>query len=284
MKKHITIILLALSIFTLSACKNTPPALNDRVINKDEISEFNNGYYSGIIEVLELNLYKQGTHMLREDNGKEIPIQSQIINLNKYIDKSVKIKGDVSDVLGDENPAINVTEVIFEGEEDVDMKEYQSTKFGFQFEYISAWELVENDKDIILDENNDVWLKIESFDSELSIDEFTKKNEIENGTPITISGQRSLRYIDGNQTYIYIANSSKNKIYKITFNPEKKEINKEKEYFYKFLETFELIISEEKSGEECGGPRKLQCEDGYRCELSSGEKYAKGICIEIELD
>lgn len=284
MKKHIVIILLALSIFTLSACKNTPPSLNDRIIDTDEILEVQGNNYSGTIKQLELNLYRQGTHILEDESGKEILIQSQTINLNKYIGKNVTLKGDIAEVLGDENPAINVTEITIEGEEEFDIKEYRSVKFGFQFDYISMWELAENDKDIVLSESNNIWLKIESFYSELGIDEFTKKNEIENGTPITIGAQRSLRYISGDKTYIYITNSSKNKVYKITFNPEEKTINKEKEYFYNLLETFELIISEEKNGDECGGPRKLQCEEGYRCELSSGEKYAKGICIEVVLD
>ena len=52
--------------------------------------------------------------------------------------------------------------------------------------------------------------------------------------------------------------------------------------FYSFLESFSPIISKIKEGEKCGGEENLTCEEGFRCELESGEENAEGICVAVD--
>ncbi len=275
------LLLITLSILFLSGCQQTPPPISERGSNPKPVIEIENGIYTGVIKPLELNIYQQGTHKLITEYDNEIFIQSQVINLNKYLEKEVEIKGEKASVVGNEKPAINVLDIKLKDGEIDSTKEYKSDKFGISFNYIETWDLVENDKEIILDKNNYSLIKIESNDSIMKLAEFVKKHEESEGASITVSGKNAIRFIKENAVIIYIANISKEKIYKITFNSENKELEDEKNSFYSLLNTFTLLISMEKEGDECGGPRKLQCKEGYRCELSSGGKYAKGICVEF---
>jgi hypothetical protein len=280
-KKSLYILFTLISpAFFLTACGKNVPDLEDRVPDAPVIEDIE-VTYSGIIEPLELDIYQEGTHQLR--SGSEIYIvQSAVLNLNRYLNKSVTAKGALSKPVGNAKPVLNITSVssdtpILPGEPIL----YTNKSFGFEFHYTNLWELTEKDSSILLNGNGYDWIKIEILAHEGEPDSFIKNQETETGTPVTIGAQKSLRFIENGTIRIYIPNSSKNKIYKITFNPENREENGEKQYFFDLLETFTTFFTQPKGGEKCGGTKKTQCQEGFRCELASREEEAEGVCVSI---
>ncbi|MBU0727970.1 hypothetical protein KKA95_04770 [Patescibacteria group bacterium] len=280
MKKLLNIALVLVFSFALSSCGNTPPSLEDR------ISEVQNGEefvytYNGIIEPLELDIHQQGTHQIRTDEELVI-IQSQLYDLNKYLEKRVIIQGVDAEIIGDAERVLSVTDIELEdGELSGELQEYESRLYGFRFEYPSIWEADLETGGISLSKDGEIWVGIDVYNDKTDLDSFASSKEGNDGTPVTIASQRSLRYIDGSTIKMYVPNPPKKKIYLITFNENKNSVDAEKDYFYEILESFELIYISVQKGEKCGGEEGIQCLENYVCELESGEENAEGTCVSL---
>ena len=275
MKTAIKILLIIPFMFTLLGCEPKPPDLEDRITD-DQKS------YTGVIESFEIDIYHDGTHKIRTEDDEVVVIQSPTINLNNYLDKKVTIIGSMQKLIDNKSEVFTVEEIkLEEADENGETVLYENRRFGFRFRYPNLWELLEDTDGLTFRSSGINWVTIDVFNTKAELDDFVASHEIEDGTPVTIGAQRSLRYIESKEIRIYVPNSSKEKVYRITFiNEEEDEV--QKELFYSFLESFSPIISKIKEGEKCGGEENLTCEEGFRCELESGEEDAEGICISVE--
>lgn len=268
--------------FVLVGCGNNPPNLEDRVAGSvnDENTVL---VYNGIIEPLEIDVYQQGTHQIRTDDNELIIIQSQDYDLGKFLDKQVEITGYFAEQVGNSEPVLNITEVKLEdGELIGEFGNYENRLFGLGFDYPKIWELVSRAGGVSLVDDDYTWVKIEVFIDKSDLDSFVDAQENEEGTPITIATQRSVRYADGESVRIYIPNPPKKKIYRIIFNEDKKDVDGNKELFYEVLESFKLIYKTVRTGDKCGGKDDIKCDEEYICELSSTKEDASGVCVSVD--
>ena len=278
MKKTITIIGVLLCILLFAGCGEKPPDLEDRII--EDVEDQNS--YTGVIETIEIDIYQDGTHKIVTED-EEISIQSPKINLNNYIDKKVTVFGSMQRLIDDKSEVFIVEKITLEDSEGVgESGKYENKRFGFSFDYPDLWELFEDTDGLTLRSNGVNWVTIDIYNTEAELDEFVASYEIEDGTPVTIGGQRSLRYVESEEIRIYTPNISKAKIYKITFQELEDGGEAQKDLFYSFLESFTIFISKVKEGEKCGGEENITCPEDFRCELTSDEDEAEGICISVD--
>ncbi len=282
MKKLIGLLTIILSITFLVSCGDKPPELEDRTIDATTIQI--EKLYTGTISKIELDIHKDGTHEIEIGEGKTVVIQSKKINLSNYEDKEVTITGSMQKLIDNKSEVFVVEKIKLEGVSDSgDTTEYKSTTFGLQFNYPDVWNKSEDTKSITFESGGIDWVTVEVFSNiDSDLDEFVSSKEIEDGTAITVGAQKSLRYTSSDEIKIYTPNPSKKKVYRITFYNKGEDSDIHKKLFYSFLESFTTIVSKTKSGDECGGEDDIQCEDGYRCELESGDEDAKGICISVD--
>jgi len=284
MKKFSAILFALISISLLSACgDDTPPSLEDRVGDaQDQIQIVKS--YTGTIEAFGVDIYQDGTHKIVTDDNQTVVIQSPTINLNNFVGKKVTVTGSMQKLIDNKGEVFTVGKIELQNAAGTgETTEYNNQKFGFQFSYPSVWELNEESSGITFRSTGIDWVKIEVISNvESGLDEYVKTKEVEDGTPVTIGAQRSLRYIDGKEIRIYVPNDSKKKIYKITFlNNESADTEANKTLFYSFLETFTPLVSKTVEGEKCGGTENVLCAEGFRCELNSGDEDAEGICVSV---
>ena len=132
MKKTYTsfLILLFISLLLLAACgKNGRPSLEDRI--GDTPQEYH-GSYEGTIERLgNLDVYQQGTHVLKTTDYGDIILQSPSIDLNRYLDEEVIVKGTLDKGIGDAKDVFTVTEINYVDEsKSAGLTDYEKV-FGF---------------------------------------------------------------------------------------------------------------------------------------------------------
>ena len=273
--------ILLVTFISLSACGEGAPTLDERLENN--VSDIEKVTYTGIIQPLELDIYQEGTHQLETEDNQIIIIQSQTFNLNRYLEKAVTVKGEFSQNIGNSQSVLNIDSVMVKQEVPGELRVYENKIFGLKFNYSNTWELIEENQKIILHTNNYNWVTIDIINTPLDLEAFLKNREVENGTPITISTQKSIRYIQDESIRIYIPNPSKNKIYLVVFNVEKRKDNDQKNLFYDFLESFTPLYFKKQQGKKCGGIKDLKCPESFRCELESGELKAEGICVSLDV-
>ena len=277
-----------LSLTLLVACGGNPPDLEDRTRDTDDtpvVAE--NGTYTGVIESLEIDIYQQGTHQLITDTDGAIIIQSRTIDLNRYLGKKVVVEGEYVETMGSIKPVLNVTDIrLGEGEMTDDVQKYESNLFGLAFEYPAVWDLQEGGGKISLNEGETKWVTIEIFNDQSDLGAFAASQEEGEGDSITVGAQGSLRYMSDMSLRFYVPNPPKKKIYRITLHVTGDSSADEgaKEYFFRLLESVELIYRTVQSGEKCGGKENIACAEGYLCELRSAEEDAEGICTSLNPD
>ena len=280
MKTIIKIFFVITLLFTLVGCGEKPPTLEDRMA---DLEDQDLKSYTGVIETFDIDIYQDGTHQIRVDEDEMIIIQSPTINLNNYIGKEVTVEGSMQKLIDNKSEVFTVEKIkLEEAGGSGEFNEYENKRFGFRFTYPDIWELFEDVSGITLRGNGVNWVTIDVFNTDVELDDFIASHEIEDGTPVTIGGQRSLRYIESDEIRIYSPNASKEKIYKITFQDSEEDNEAQKDLFYSFLESFTILISKTKEGEKCGGEENLICPEDFRCELESGEEDAEGICVPVD--
>lgn len=281
------IIVLLLPMVLLTGCgKNKRPNLEDRI---GETNEEYSGSYEGVIEKLEnLDVYQQGTHkLLTEDHGKII-IQSPTIDLNRYLDEEVLVKGTLEKGIGDAKDVFSVSEIFYVDEsKSAELQDYENKLYGFSFSHPSTWILDEGEGDLGLRLEEKEIVSIAVFSGKTDMNAFADSREEGESTEVTIGAQRALRFVSGAQLGFYVPNPPKKKIYLIKYVPsinavdDKKAADAQRELFYDLLDSFELIYLSQVQGEKCGGLQQIECSDEHICQFESDGKYAEGVCVAI---
>ncbi|MFH1012332.1 MAG: hypothetical protein V1760_01150, partial [Candidatus Peregrinibacteria bacterium] len=211
-------------------------------------------------------------------------LQSQEINLGRYLEKRVTVEGAMSDPMGNAKPVLNVTAIHWEGG-DLTGKwnSYENTNAGFKFEYPETWELSEGVNQVTLRSEGQEVLAVNVFATSALAEDFVEDREEGEGTAVTVGAQKSLRYAEEKSIRFYVPNPSKRKIYKVafTFSGSDENEKEEKEIFYDLMKTFTPLYFKRPTGERCAGAAKLKCDEGFRCELSSTDKNAVGVCVSL---
>lgn len=278
--KHIFKIITVLTLmFSLSACvfSKRPPNLEDRVQATEEKTS-----YSGIINNLELSIYKDGTHQIETKDGN-IPIQSQKINLNKYLNKEVEIFGNMEKLIDNKTSVFIVNKIHLLNAETTNLNaEYTNRHFGFYFIYPDNWDLYEENDAINFKLNSEDVFNIKIFEAYNTLEDFISAHEMEDGTEITISSQKAIRYNTSDEIRIYIENNYNKKVYKLTFH-KLKDLNIDENIFYNTIDSFKILNTKVSTdGDICGGEEELTCPDNYFCMLTGNEVDAKGVCVLID--
>jgi hypothetical protein len=277
-------VLLLLPLIVLAACKkDAPPPIEDRFAeeNPDRVYTL-----EGTIEPLEsIDIYQPGTHRIVTDSDT-VFIQSASIDLNRYLDEPVIISGKNAKLLGEAERVINVTSVEFiDPSLNEDLEDYLNKAQGLSFTYPASWELEEEDDRIMLSFEESEIADIQVHSSDSDIESFVREQESGLGTEVTIGAQRAFRYLTGEGPRFYVVNPPKEKIYQIDYMPlddESLKAEQVEEAFYDLLESIKLVYLSAYQGAECGGLRRIECGEGYRCELEDASKYAEGICVPID--
>jgi hypothetical protein len=274
------LLIFAFSLTVLTGCSSKVPDIKDRITESP-----GRGYeYTGVIEPLEVNAYRQGTHRIKTDDGRIVIIQSRDFDLSRYLEKPVVINGSYAEDAGGGEPVLNVTGVQFKDDSSSqELLDYENKLYGLEFEYPGDWELAETANGLTLSSDNYAWVKIVIYTDKDDLDAFAASREEGDGTPVTVSAQRSLRYLDGTTVRLYIPNPPGKKVYEIIFNEEKRDAESEKEKFYDFLDGIRLVYSGTgvRAGEKCGGEESVKCAEGYVCELENTDAGAEGVCIPV---
>jgi len=212
MKKTLYLAFALVFVLTaLSGCFGNVPDLEDR------ISENIDGKYEyiGMIEILEIDAYQQGTHQIRTDDNKLVIIQSRNFDLNRYLNKRVIVEGSYVKVIGNAEPVLNVEEIKFENSSDSgEILEYKNSLYGLSFSYPASWNLIEDSEGLGFTKDDYKWVSIAIYNDKSDLDTFVSSHESEDGVSVTIGAQRSLRFSDGPVVKMYIPNPPKKKVYK----------------------------------------------------------------------
>jgi len=97
--KHSAAILALGSTLVLGAC-NFAPAPSDNESSSSSsstssLSVIEDVSYTGTIHELGVSIYMQGTHKLTLENGQFLILESNTLDLNNYLERSVRVTGDV---------------------------------------------------------------------------------------------------------------------------------------------------------------------------------------------
>ncbi len=263
------------SIAFLVAC-GTRPDFEDRVLPSDS--------YTGVIGALsQIDLYQAGTHQLLTEGGDTVLLQSSEVNLNRYLDQTVTVRGVMEQPKNSPEPVFTVEEVELAGDgAEGEWKSHESKLDSYAFQYPAVWELLTDGATVKLLAGGQERVTIQAFSTADPFETFVQAKEGEAGAGVTVAGQTAWRYTDETSLRFYVPNASKQKIILIRFNsPEAAEREEALDLFYGFLERFTVTAKEVLTGSRCGGPAKLKCDEGYRCELYSAETDSAGVCVPL---
>ncbi|MDH5596997.1 MAG: hypothetical protein OEY44_02740 [Candidatus Peregrinibacteria bacterium] len=284
-KRFLYVAVFLLTISLLAACGNKRPSLEDRIGQMEDLDQAS---YEGVVERLpQIDIYEKGTHQLLTD-GKTILLQSNKIDLNRYLDEEVRVEGEVVEGIGDARDVFSVTAIEYlDGSLSADQENYKNSSMGFSLEYPSFWDISEIAGALSFRYEESQIVKITVHSSEEDLDGFADTKEVSEGVEVTIGAQRALRYLSGNMMRFYVPNPPKEKIYIITYAPginpidDPKGAETERNLFYRMLKSIQLIYLGQLSGDKCGGLEKLECPEEHICQLEDESKYAEGICVPV---
>ena len=268
--------IIVFSMTLLAACTSRPD-FEDRVTVPSDS-------FTGTIQPLDqIDLYQAGTHWLVTEDGDFVLLQSSEINLNRYLEKTVTVRGTMEEPKNSPEPVFTVEQVELAGDgASGEWKSHENRLDSYAFEYPAAWELLTDGAIVKLLAEGQERVMLQIFSTADPLETFAKTREGGEGAPVTVAGQTAWRYTDETSLRFYVSNASKQKIILIRFNqPEAAEREQALELFYEFLDRFTMVASPALTGKRCGGPAKLKCDDGYRCELYSSEKDSAGVCVPL---
>lgn len=279
--------LLFLPLAFLTACgTDSRPSLEDRIggMGIDDRTSF-----EGVVKALQnLDLYQEGTHQLVTDAWGTVIIQSPTIDLSRYLDEKVVVKGTMKKGVGELKSVFTVTDISYADEsKSAQMETYENQAFGFSFSRPSTWRVSEKQSalSLIVDEKPAVTVTI--FSDKTDLTAFAKSQEKGVSTEVTIGAQKALRFTSGDTLSFYVLNPPKKKIYQIIYTPTINAVDDavgakaQSGLFYDLLDSFKLLYLTETQGEKCGGTENLKCSTGSVCQLESDAKDAEGTCSEV---
>jgi len=288
MKKTVFVFMLLVS---LSACvQKTENNLNNRIVSETESGQVvnTNEPIEGILKAQEVKLNMYGTHVLEDEMGAFlIYLQSKKINLSSYVDAKVSVEGDVESTF-DGKKILEVNKVdlfsaAYEEIEEAENKIYISTKLGINLTLPAEWQKEESENllTIYADGENPL-LQINKIPNENEADlrDFIEEVDF---ADLTINEYEAVRTTENSKINVYI--KAGGSVYKVVFTPIEESAT-EKSQFYAVLKTFALNEAEKKETytRVCAGAGKIECDVGYRCEISSDKELATGICVKVDGD
>lgn len=285
MKKLIFALTLLIS---LSACGSRERnSLDDRIIPEAETGTVvvSNEPVEGILKAQEVKLNMYGTHILEDEMGAFIVyLQSKTLSLSAYLDAKVSVSGKIVKTFdGKTILEVDQVELIAEPDEEIVMmgdQMYISQKLGFNLNLPAIWKYTESEEKLEISlQNNEKLIEITRLENtgKKVLEKFVEEPE---PVDLTINSYEAMRTISDNQINVYI--SAGENVYKIVFTPVAQTAT-EKSQFYALLKTFELNAKTEAEihTKVCGGAAKIECDAGYRCETSSENEMATGLCVKV---
>jgi hypothetical protein len=237
--------------------------------------------YEGVIERAATSAYSQGTHRIITENGAPL-IQSSTINLSDYEGKEVAVSGTVEETRGNAETVLNVEEIhLTKISYQAPFADYESERYDFTLKYPETWEVGVTEAGVALMFEGKPWVNINVYNNEERLDTFVPQYEENQGVEVTVAHQRAIRFNDADSFRLYVEHPPTNRIYRIRFDQTHFSDPEKQPLFYELLNSFEFAYSPEVEGPACGGPEKIECEEDYRCELSSARSDAEGICVPI---
>lgn len=159
-----TAILLALAILALMAIKgfipSAEPVLDEHYHEDEHLDDVDDIYsqqlkqFEGIVKVLGISIYGEGTHRLEKDEKLELILESEKVNLPDFEGKEVKVRGFVRDTVEGGQKIMDVAYIEMVAEAGV--KLFNEVGYEFSFSYPSDWEVKkEADKVTFLQKNGE---------------------------------------------------------------------------------------------------------------------------------
>jgi len=94
--KHPLALLTLCGTLLLGACSwNAAPADSASSSSSSSETVIRDVSYTGVIRELGVSIYMQGTHKLDLDNGQFVILESSTLDLNNYLDRAVRVTGDI---------------------------------------------------------------------------------------------------------------------------------------------------------------------------------------------
>ncbi len=246
----------------------------------------------GIIAPKQVSLFEEGTHVLTDQNGEVLYIlKSKVEDLKKYENKTVLIKGELNKNLETEKD--DIIDVLTIGiinenttEDESRSKIFEINDAGVRIVLTEEW---------LYKKEDDIWnfftenvekspIKMEIFSSTSESGQVAI-TEMEEGTEITVAGERAFRVLNGNKINVFIIKNGNILLFK--FDPQEDEIS-EKLIFLDLLTNLEWLegevenITKKDPTIDCGGEENSLCPVGYRCELESTNENSKGTCVAVD--
>jgi len=138
------------------------------------------------------------------------------VNLSAYLGKKVVIKGSMQKLPHNTQEVFTVEDIQESGTGTQTTLNYESKEVGVQFRLPAGLGGVGRG-DVAVEEGDSVVVQVTSSDLDTTVDDYVASHEIEDGTTITVGGQKSIRYSTAGKIWIYTPNPSIRKVYKIEF-------------------------------------------------------------------
>lgn len=237
------------------------------------------------------------THSLEnEEEETVIFLRSKGLNLSKFNDESVKVKGMVYS-LGDGGEVLEVENIekIMVGEP----TDFEDEDFGFKFVYLSNFEVEKKNEGVVLvsEDGIDHIYITQTEPEKVDLDEIVggislrgRRISEEEMEVAGLPAIRRVEEVDGRRVITVFLRGGEN-FYTLHFtNPEMEEEGDEdenKKIFFEVVESFEVEDDDLSELEEilmgvCGTPEKVACEEGEVCLLPRAYAQSKGECVSEE--
>lgn len=253
----------------------------------------------GIITPKEITIFENGTHFLTSKAGKKYLLKSSIVDLSKFLNKQVSVTGETTEVTATELPVITVFAVdLMESPAEQRQSIFTESDFFFSARLPGNWQRVINagNEKLLLEyhpENEPPAITVELLSSQ-SPEGVKAQAKMMSGISVTIGGKQGWRLLaSGGETSVFVPLREKRKIV-IFHNTPGKNPENERTVFYEMLTSLTWIEPDPASPSPsatvspgvtgvCGGSARKLCPDGFRCELTSSEEFATGVCVDASI-
>lgn len=267
---------------SLSSCNNNAKEESEDSPQKVQISE------KGMITKKDtINFYEEGTHLLTTKEGEKYILKSSVLDISEFEGEMSTINGEKESPTGGQKyPLVTVFSIdreIPEGEERQSI--FNEEDYFFVGRLPTSWkrEITESKVLTFFPEGEAPVISVETFPlASLEVKkEMKAAKKIAN---VTIGGRNAQRVLEnGGKVIIYFEIEEKGKYVRFSFEPGS-EPSEQRLTFYEMMSDLEWSVKQKKVEPEsgrvhCGGVARKRCPSGFRCELTSMDADATGICV-----
>ena len=242
----------------------------------------------GVLLPKEITIYENGTHYLQETDGKKYLLKSSTVDLSRYEKNTVEITGEMED----EKKAIEVFSVrVLEDEAKKRMSLFWEDELKIRVSLPGNWQRKDQKNGVKYIPSKDAkgGIIIQKIANGSPEEEALKKTML-TGNVISVGGRDGWSIMGNEDKQIdIIVPKGKGQKDMILFSLIPSEsVNEEKAVFYEMLMGLQWTkepktVASVDGVERCGGVAKKVCPKHFRCELTSLEKNATGICVDARL-